>query len=371
MKFVIAAGGTGGHLFPGLAVGEVLLAHGHQVMLLISEKEIDALATQGRSEFRIEKLPGIGLPKLFSFAALGFVNRFRSGLARCLSLYRDFNPDAVIGMGGFTSTAPILAGRFRKIPTFVHESNAIPGKANKVNARIARCVLLGFEECAKYFPGQRCEVTGTPVRKTLVERVAKQSAREAFHLVDPNRTTLLVMGGSQGARGINEAMIAALPHLGSAFLQVIHLTGPSEKAKLMEAYAAAGIPASVSAFHHRMEEAYSAADLVIARSGAASLTEISHFALPSILIPYPYAAEDHQTLNAAIFERAGAALLLPERETTGATLAAKLLDILNDSARRSEMSNQTATLAAKDAAERVAQIVLGRSLSSGNGAELR
>src|SRR5690606_26976064 len=122
MRFVIAAGGTGGHLFPGLAVGEVLISRGHEVMLLISEKEIDALATKGRSEFRIEKLPGIGMPKLFSPAVFGFLKRFKAGLNRCRSLYEDFKPDAVLGMGGFTSTAPILAGRMRRIPTFVHES---------------------------------------------------------------------------------------------------------------------------------------------------------------------------------------------------------------------------------------------------------
>src|SRR4029077_9587708 len=117
----------------------------------ISEKEIDALATQGRTEFRIEKLPGIGMPKLFSLSFFGFLRGFLSGLNRCRALYREFKPDAVLGMGGFTSTAPILAARLRGIPSFLHESNAIPGKANKLNARLAEQVLLGFEECAQYF----------------------------------------------------------------------------------------------------------------------------------------------------------------------------------------------------------------------------
>lgn len=359
MKFVIAAGGTGGHLFPGIAVGEVLLSGGHEVMLLISEKEIDALATQGRTEFRIETLPGIGLPKLFSPAVFGFLTRFKAGLDRCRALYREFEPDAVLGMGGFTSTAPILAGRMRKIPTFVHESNAIPGKANRLNARLANCVLLGFEACAQYLPGRHCEVTGTPIRKTLADRLEKRAALAAFQLSEGNRRTLLVMGGSQGARGINEAMMGALPQLKAASLQVIHLSGPKDDAMLREAYAAAGIPAWVAPFHHRMEEAYSAADLAIARSGAASLTELSHFALPSILIPYPYAAEDHQTLNARIFEAAGAAMLLPERETSGEALAVKLLEILNHPTRLSEMSSRCASLAPSQAAERVTQTILG------------
>src|SRR4051794_18260067 len=127
-------------------------------MVFISEKEIDALATQGRSEFRFERLPGMGLPRLFSFGAIRFLRQFVSGLQLCRSLYAGFPPAAVLGMGGFTSTAPILAARLRKVPTFVHESNAIPGKANRLNARLAETVLLGFEECRRFFPKSHCIV---------------------------------------------------------------------------------------------------------------------------------------------------------------------------------------------------------------------
>src|SRR3954466_13068410 len=199
MNFVIAAGGTGGHLFPGLAVGEVLLARGHQVTVFISEKEIDALASEGRSEFRFERLPGIGLPRLLSPAVFGFLRRFWSGLQRCRRLYTEFKPAAVLGMGGFTSTGPILAGRMTKVPTFVHESNAIPGKANRLNGKLAETVLLGFQECSRFFPKARVEVTGTPVRKTLVDRMDRVVALGTFGLT-PGRKTLLVMGGSQGAK---------------------------------------------------------------------------------------------------------------------------------------------------------------------------
>lgn len=357
MKFVIAAGGTGGHLFPGLAVGEVLRERGHEVMVLISEKEIDALATQGRTEFRIEKLPGIGMPRLFSPAIIGFLGRFKAGLDQCRSLYRDFNPDAILGMGGFTSTAPILAGRLRKIPTFVHESNAIPGKANRLNARLVTKVLLGFSECARYFPNRPCEVTGTPIRASLVTRLDKTEALAAFGLT-PERRTLLVMGGSQGAQGINRALRDAAPLLRDAPLQIIHLAGQQEESAMRNAYVAAGIPAHVAAFCHRMDQAYGAADFTIARSGAASLTELSHFALPGILIPYPYAADDHQTLNAKIFDSAGAATLLHEREITGEILANKLRWFLDEPGRISEMSALSASLAPKQASERVVDTIL-------------
>jgi len=357
MNFVIAAGGTGGHLFPGLAVGEVFVKRGHRVMLIISEKQIDSLATQGRSEFRIERVPGVGLQSKSPLALVMFVLKFRAGLAQVKSLYRDFAPHAVLGMGGFTSTAPIVAGRGRKIPTFVHESNAIPGKANKLNARLVTRVLLGFAECEKFFPTGKCDVTGTPVRTSLVERLAQATALATFNLT-PGRPTLLVMGGSQGAQGINRALIAALPRLAGTPLQVIHLSGASDEAALREAYGQAGIPAFVAAFHHRMEEAYSAADFAIARSGAASLTELSHFALPSILIPYPHAAEDHQTLNAKIFESAGAAALLQERETSGENLAEKLLFFLSDPERLADASARSASLSPEHAAERVADVVI-------------
>ncbi len=357
MRFVIAAGGTGGHLFPGLAVGEILLARGHEVMLLISEKEIDATATQGRKEFRIEKVEGIGMPKIFSPAIFGFLFRFWKGLRRCKALFREWQPEAVLGMGGFTSTAPILAGRSRKIPTFVHESNAIPGRANKVNARYVTKVLLGFAECARHFPKAKCEVTGTPLRSALTGSVDKTAALAAFGL-KPGRTTLLVMGGSQGARGINSAIGGAAAKLKALSWQVIHLAGPQDEKGMRETYQREGVPAAVAAFHHKMEEAYGAADLAIARSGAASLAELSHFGLPSILIPFPFAADDHQTANANIFENAGAGVLMKESDATPEVLAEKISALIADPTRLAEMSRKSRSLAPDAAAERVADVVL-------------
>src|SRR5213596_1829571 len=221
MNAIIACGGTGGHLFPGSAVAEVLRDRGHEVMLLVSEKDIDALALSGRESFRVEKLPTVGLPSPFSPAFFGFLGRFYESLALCRSIYRKFKPQAVLGMGGFTSTAPILAGRMRGVPTFIHESNAIPGKANRLTARMVRAVLLGFKECAQFFPKVQTEVTGTPIR-TELSRIDRQMARENLGL-RADLTTLLVMGGSQGASGINQAVIKSLPALHDVPLQVIHL----------------------------------------------------------------------------------------------------------------------------------------------------
>ena len=359
MNFAIAAGGTGGHLFPGLAVGEVLRARGHEVMLIVSEKEIDSVATKGRGEFRIEKVPGVGLQGKSPVGLLKFMLKFYAGLRQCRALFAEFKPAAVLGMGGFTSLAPILAGRKMKVPRFVHDSNAIPGKANKLNARFCTAVLLGFTECAPYFPASECIVTGTPVRSSLVQRMDRAQTIESFNL-NPAAKTLLVMGGSQGAHGLNMAVTKALSAIQGGGIQVIHLAGKGDETLVRDAYARAGVPAFVAPFFHEMERAYSAADFAIARSGAASLTELSHFALPSILIPYPFAAEDHQTLNAKIFERAGAALLLPEREAGAEVLAEKIRTLL-DASRLASMSEKAGALAQRDAAERVADVILTRA----------
>src|SRR6266850_2050511 len=245
MNAVIACGGTGGHLFPGLAVAE--------------------------------KLPTIGLPSLYSPAIFGFLRRFNESLSLCRSIYRQFNPQAVLGMGGFTSTAPILAGRMRGVSTFIHESNAVPGKANRLTARMVRAVLLGFKECAPFFPKARTEVTGTPIR-TELKKLDRKIARQKLGLRD-DLTTLLVMGGSQGASGINQAMIKALPFFQGAPLQVIHLSGARDERLVADNYRRENIPAYVSAFHHHMEEVYSAADFSLARAGAASLAELATFSL--------------------------------------------------------------------------------------------
>lgn len=358
-RIVIAAGGTGGHLFPGLAVGEVLLQRGHEVMILISEKEIDRLATEGRTEFRIERLPGIGLPKLFSVSALTFAARFVAGINRCRRLFAEYKPAAVLGMGGFTSTAPILAGGLRKVPTFVHESNAIPGKANRLNGRLANTVLLGFEECRAYFPKARCEVTGTPIRKTLLATASRTETLAALGL-DRLRKTLLVMGGSQGAAGINDAVVGILPLLAEKGIQVIHLTGPGADAKVRAAYEAAQVLAHVAPFSHDMGSLYAAADFAVARSGAASMAELAHFKLPSLLIPYPFAAEDHQTRNAEIFAKHAAAILIPQSSTSPEAMTRAVRSFLDEPNCIPTMSANVAALAPTQAAERVADVLLSQ-----------
>ena len=355
MNAVIACGGTGGHLFPGIAVAEVLQNRGHEVMLLVSEKDIDAVALSGRTNFQVEKLPTVGLPSLFSPAFFGFTRRFIESLSLCRSLYRKFKPQVVLGMGGFTSTAPVLAGRIRGIATFIHESNAIPGKANRLTARLVNAVMLGFKECAPFFPKTRTEITGTPVRTELVP-LDRADARRKLGLQE-DVPTLLVMGGSQGASGINQALIKALPFLQGAPLQVIHLSGVRDERLVADNYRRENVPAYIGAFHHRMEEVYSAADLVVARAGAASLAEFAAFSLPGILIPFPYATDDHQTRNAEIYAHADGAILLKQSDLSGESLARNIRELMENPQRLQQMAANCARLAPKDAAGRVVNTI--------------
>jgi UDP-N-acetylglucosamine--N-acetylmuramyl-(pentapeptide) pyrophosphoryl-undecaprenol N-acetylglucosamine transferase len=228
-------------------------------------------------------------------------------------------------------------------------------------------VLLGFEACARYFPNSHYQVTGTPIRKSLAQRVPRAEALAAFGL-SPERKTLLIMGGSQGAHGINETAIKALPLLKDTPFQVIHLTGANDEQVAAANYRREEIPAHVAAFCHQMELAYSAADLALSRSGAASLSELSHFGIPSLLIPYPFAAENHQVLNAAIFAREGAAVVVEQGQVSVEIFAREIGSLLRDSARLGKMSAAARALAPEDAAQAVGRIVEhAAELRAGNG----
>lgn len=357
-QFIIACGGTGGHLFPGLAVAETLHERGHEVLLLVSEKEIDTVALRDHPEFRREKLPSIGMPSLLSPAFPRFLKRSWESFSICRQLYSRYLPSAVLGMGGFTSAAPLLAAHQEKIPCFVHESNAIAGRANKLSARWTDKVLLGLDACESSFIGRDCIVTGTPVRRDLGTSLDKAAARTLFGL-DPETLTLLVMGGSQGASGINQLLFRAAPFLRQTPMQIIHLTGERDDNLAVINYQREGIKAKVSPFHHKMEDAYSAADLVVSRAGAASLSELSHFSLPSILIPFPFAADLHQHRNAEAFRDAEAAELLEEKNTDPESLALLIKNLLSDDRRRERMAASAGTLLPRGAAARVADVLEG------------
>jgi len=356
LNVVIACGGTGGHLFPGISVGEALQRRGHEVLALISEKNIDALATQGYEHLRFETVPAIGMPRLLSPQMLKFGFRFIRTMSNCKSILNDFGADAVLGMGGFTSMPPVFAGRRLGKKTFLHESNAYPGKANRLTSKFVTTALVGLEDCARFLPREKTRVVGTPLRSSLTEPVEKTEAYRALGL-NPDLLTLSVMGGSQGARGINNAVCEALGALDPQVVQVIHISGEADLNFVREKYAASGIRHHVAAFSHRMQDIFAVTDLVVSRAGASSLSELAYFGAPAILIPYPYAADDHQLKNAQVFARQKAAVLLEERQITGACMEKVLNDLIRDAETREALGRKCAALGVRDAAERICAII--------------
>jgi UDP-N-acetylglucosamine--N-acetylmuramyl-(pentapeptide) pyrophosphoryl-undecaprenol N-acetylglucosamine transferase len=356
LKIVIACGGTGGHLFPGIAVAQAAQAKGHECIVLISEKQIDTLASKGHDSLRFEKLPAIAMPPIFSWRMVKFLFRFWRTTRACRTLLKDFQADAVLGMGGFTSLPPLYAGRKLQRKTLLHESNAFPGKANRLSAKFCDLVLLGLADCAHHFAARKTRVVGTPLREALRQPVDRAEAAAFFDL-DPNLPVLLVMGGSQGARGVNESVIGALPNLDASQLQIIHLSGPQEIDAVKAAYARTSFRAHVAPFCQRMEYAYALATVCISRAGASSLTELSAFGLPSLLIPYPHAADDHQTKNAEVFVRAKAALMVQEADLNGNRLATLLNDLLSNLEVRETLAQNMRQLGHPNSAELVCQAI--------------
>lgn len=360
-RLVIACGGTGGHLFPGIAVARAAKARGWDTLLLISEKQIDALATEGQDDLRFEKVPAVAMPRPLSPAMAKFLWRFWQTRRHCVKLLRDFRATAVLGMGGFTSLPPAMAGKKLGLKTFVHESNAVPGKANRMTSRFCRQVLLGLEECATHFPAGRTKVVGTPLRPSLLPPADVQEARTFFDLPD-GKPVILIMGGSQGARGVNNAVIAALPALAAAAdrVQLLHITGPPDYEAVRAACAAVpALTARVVPFCQRMELAYALATVAVCRSGASSLTELSAWGLPSVLVPYPTAADDHQRRNAAVFTRAGAAIAVEEKDIAAGQLGPLLLDLLADGEKRTALSAAMRRLAPERAADVICDVIAG------------
>lgn len=344
---VIACGGTGGHLFPGLAVAEEWARRGGRVMLLVSEKPIDREASRKYTQFRFETIPALPKPATFSPRMLPFLWSVATTIRRCRGLLRDFDASAVLGMGGFTSLPPVVAAKRNGLPAFVHDSNALPGKANRVTSRWCDAVFLGLEAARDHFPGKDCAVTGTPIRAELRELPARAEAAAKWGL-DPERPVVLVMGGSQGARRVNALMVAAKLPPG---VQVLHIAGPGDEQRVREQLGErAGY--RVLGFCDDMASAYAVADVVVARSGASSLTELAFLGLPSLLIPYPFAADDHQTVNAAVFRDADAALLEQEEDLDEGKLAARVSALL-EPATRQAMSKSLRRLARPDAASRI------------------
>ena len=356
MKILIAGGGTGGHVFPGIAVAEELKASHPEVQVLFigGKRGLESTAVP-EAGFRLRTLATAGFPRRrwwrWPWAAV--VNVF--GFAQAVWIVLSERPRAVLGTGGYVSGPVSVAAKLLGVPLLLQEQNSIPGLTNRLLARIADEVHLSFIEARRYFTRRdHLKITGNPVRAYILSGEKEPALRE-FKL-DANRPTLFVFGGSLGAKRINAAAIEALRRLkGRVDVQCILQTGRDDFDAVRATVEKEQLPATVLPFVKKMHLAYAAADLVVCRAGAMTLAEIAVCGRPSILVPYPFAAHDHQRVNATNLADRGAAVMIDDAELTGERLAQEIAHLLADRQALSRMSANARLFARPDAASRLAR----------------
>ena len=370
MRVVIAGGGTGGHLFPGIALAEELKARGHEILFVGTARGIEArvLPAQG---WPLELIDVAGIKRAGLVGALRGLGRVPRALWQSRRLLRRFGADLVVGVGGYASGPVVLTAALGGRPTAILEQNSIPGITNRILGKIVRRVYTSFAEAHRFFPARKTRLVGNPVRAALraAARAALQQGDAASHKegAAPQQTRLLVCGGSQGAHAVNELVAGALERLraeGKSLPRVLHQTGARDREPIAARYAKAGIPVDVREFIDDMAGALADADVVVGRAGATTIAELTAFARPSLLIPFPFAADDHQRVNARALEQAGAAIVLDETTTSADALARALGPLLEDAALRARMSSAARGLGKPDAARDIADELI--ALCQGN-----
>lgn len=346
MKLLIAAGGTGGHVFPGLAVAEALgRMDGKSEALFIGTArglENRVIPEAGFRLLRIEAHQFIGRNPLYKVLTLA---RLMKGISAARKLLKVERPSAILGMGGFTSVPVILAGVLSRIPCFLHEQNVDPGLANKLLCRFARATFVSFADSGKYLKGSKIVHTGNPVRTSLASQTARQE-KGAF--------SIFVFGGSRGARSINEAVINLLPLLEPREEVILyHQTGSEDYDTVKKAYGKTKVRHEVFSFTDSMEKYYTMSDLVICRAGATTIFELAFFRKAAILIPYPYSAGQHQWKNASYIETIGGGYLVGNAEATADRLYGVIASVMKDRSLLREMGERIGTLYIADAGERI------------------
>jgi UDP-N-acetylglucosamine--N-acetylmuramyl-(pentapeptide) pyrophosphoryl-undecaprenol N-acetylglucosamine transferase len=340
MKLLIAGGGTGGHLFPGMAVAEEFLARdpSNEVLFVGTGHGIEARAVPAAG-YRIELITAAGIRGKGPFSQLKGAAMMLYGYALSRRILKSFKPDMVLGVGGYASLPMVLASKGMQIPRYIHEQNAIPGMTNKLLARFADRVFITLEESARFFPKETTLLTGNPLRRQILNLVAEQNSpsipplpKREQEQSEQVRFRLFVFGGSQGAHAINTAMIAALPCMADLTDRMIicHQTGENDCAEVQAAYGKSGIPSSVQPFITDMAGEYHKADLIICRAGATTIAEVTACGKACLFIPFPHAVDDHQRRNAEALLKKQACFMLLERELSGEGLATLIRELMND-----------------------------------------
>jgi UDP-N-acetylglucosamine--N-acetylmuramyl-(pentapeptide) pyrophosphoryl-undecaprenol N-acetylglucosamine transferase len=359
MRVMIAGGGTGGHLFPGLAVAEEFKSKE-------ASTEVIFVGTESGIEARI--VPREGYPIRFlraeGLVGVSFIKKIKAIIKAVFSVIDSYRiiqtvrPDIVIGVGGYASGAVMLLAYLMSIPTMILEQNSVPGLTNKILGKIVNTVCVTYQESISFFPKARTFLTGNPVR----EHIFKGNAETGYRLfsLEKGRFTIFAFGGSSGARSINKSLTDALHYLQDLKdkIQFLHQTGEKDYEDIRNAYRENGFQGTIAPFIYQMGEAYAVADLVISRAGATTLAELTALGKPAILVPYPFAAGDHQELNARKLQEIGAAKMILDRELRGETLAGDIKELFRNETMRAEMQKNSRSVGRPDACTKVADIAM-------------
>lgn len=324
MKVIIAGGGTGGHVFPAISIAEEILDRnsGNEVLFVGTEQGIEKRILPEKG-YRVEFINSRGIVgKNFSQKVMAVISILGAMLSS-LKILRDFRPDAVIGVGGYASGPTLLCASMSSIPTAVCEQNSIPGLANRILSRFVGKIFITFEESKEHLPAEKTVLTGNPIRRDLAHGAAEKKPRENAP------RNIFVLGGSQGARKLNEIVPLSLGKLG-AQINVTHQTGEAQVESVRETYRQLGISAEVFGFTDDMSRIYERTDLAICRAGSGTLSEITAFGIPSILIPLASSTHDHQLKNAKVLESNAAAVVVEEKELSVEGLCAVMEKTLEE-----------------------------------------
>jgi UDP-N-acetylglucosamine--N-acetylmuramyl-(pentapeptide) pyrophosphoryl-undecaprenol N-acetylglucosamine transferase len=358
LRVIISGGGTGGHIFPAIAIANALKKVNPSSEFLfvgaLGRMEMEKVPAAGYS---IVGLNITGIQRKFSFQNFLLPFRILNSVLKAKKIIRNFSPDVAIGVGGYASGPLLYAAASQGIPTLIQEQNSFAGITNKLLAKKARCICVAYEGMDKFFPAEKLVMTGNPVREETISVEGKRSEAIKFFGLDENRKTVLVVGGSLGARTINESIEASLQEIKSDGFQLIWQTGKSFGSKASAAIGSLKTSGIVTfEFIHRMDLAYAAADVIISRSGASSVSELALIAKPVILIPSPNVAEDHQTKNAMALVGKNAAILVADVEAR-TTLFKKLKELLDNQELQQSLSRNIKTLAVVGSAMKIADEV--------------
>jgi len=320
MRIIIAGGGTGGHVFPAISIAEEISCRNHkdEILFVGTERGLENELLL-KKNYKIEHISSKGFVGRGLFKTVGAFFYAFKGLFDSISIIRSFKPDVVLGVGGYVSGPLVLAAVLLRIPTAICEQNTVPGVTNRILGRIVNKIFTSFDSSILYFPSKKIVITGNPVRKEILNSTKNTESLSA-----------LVFGGSQGAHSLNRSVPKAFSRIENKNIFVIHQTGKKDYNYVKDLYSDNGINAQVLTFIDDMADAYGKSDLVIGRAGAGTIAEITLLGKPSILVPFPYAAHNHQLENAKILESAEAAVLIEDKDATPENLALILTKLLDE-----------------------------------------